>query len=106
MVEAEHSQKTEALSQKQRAETSATIADIKRRYSVEREQARVQYLAQCDQLKKTQDSARADLRSRWQDYNARRQENHDRLTAFKEQRQGMQQDRGQGYSQDWSPGRD
>jgi len=103
MVEAENNQKTEALSQKQRAETSTTIADIKRRYSVEQEQARVQYLAQCDQLKKTQDAARADLRSRWKDYNARRQGNHDRLTAFKEQRQGMRRGRGQGYTRDLSP---
>lgn len=97
MVEAENSQKTEALSQKQKAETSASIADIKRRYSVEHDQARVQYLAQCDQLKKTQDAERADLRSRWQDYNARREQNRQRLEAFREQRQNMQRDRSRGY---------
>ena len=106
MVEAENSRKTDALSSRQRAETTAAIAAIKRRYSVEQNAARVQYLAQCDQLKQTQNAARAEMRGRWQDYNARRKDNHRRMNAGQIQQQGRGRNVQQGYTQDLSPGKD
>jgi len=108
MVEAENSRKTDALSKQQRTETTAAIAEIKRRYSVEQNAARVAYLKQCDALKKSQADDRAEMRGKWQAHNARREENRQRLEAYKAQRRGMQQGRGQGqgYTLDYSPGRD
>lgn len=102
-LETENLKKREALHAQQREDIAAAVADIKRRYGMELDTARVEYLGQCDQLKKDQDTERADHRTAWRDYNERRKQNHARMTGDIERTAGQRMGFGYGYSKGHDP---
>lgn len=104
MVTKTNKAKTDELAAQQREEKQKIIAEIKRRYGVELDANRIDYLGTCDKMKAEKSAERAQHRQEWRDYNDRRKANHVRFAGGQQQSRGRGRDFG--LHRGFDPGQD